>query len=182
MDIGNQIKTKRLVLKRPDIENVSKIVQYAGNKKISDMTLNLPYPYQEEDAVFWINMANQGFKSGEAYIFGITLIEKNEFVGGISLTINKRFNRGEIGYWIAEPFWNKGYATEATKAIIQFGFEDIKLNKILSNHITENPASGKVMIKNGMIKEGELQEHILKDNKYYSLIQYRILKSEYINS
>ena len=97
----------------------------------------------------------------------------------MGLKINQRFNRAELGYWIGFPFWGKGYATEAAQAMLKFGFEQLNLNKIYAVHTTENPNSGKVMQKNGMVREGELVDHYKKGNRYYTVIQYRMTKSEY---
>ena len=84
-----------------------------------------------------------------------------------------------MGYWLAEPYWNQGYTSEAAAALLQYGFNTLGLHKILATHLVENPASGKVMIKNGMIKEGELKDHAKKNGVYRSLIQYRLTKEEY---
>jgi len=172
-----QIETERLILTELKAADIKDIVRYASNKKISDYTVNLPHPYFEKDAIYWINLANQGLKSGTHYIFAIRLKKDNQFVGGIGLTVEKRFNRAEIGYWIAEPFWRKGFATEATTRIIEFGFDKLELNKLTSSHLTKNPASGKVMQKSGMTQEGELKEHVLKKTEYHDLVLYGITKS-----
>lgn len=174
-----KIETERLFLTELKLIDIPEIVKYASNKNISDFTLNLPFPYFEKDAIYWINLANQGFKNGTNIIFGIRLKPSNEFIGGIGLTIEQKFNRAEIGYWVAEPFWRKGFATEATKSIIKFGFENLDLNKFTSSHLAKNPASGKVMKKSGMIKEGELKEHIMKDSEYHDLILFGLTKNQY---
>lgn len=174
-----EINTRNLLLTELKFSDVPQIVKHAANKHISDNTLNLPFPYTEKDAVYWINLAYQGFKNGTHIIYGIRLKTEDEFIGGIGLTIEQKFNRAEVGYWIAEPFWNKGYATEATISIIRFGFDKMGLNKITSSHFDKNPASGKVMINSGMSKEGELKEHILKHSVYHSLILYGLTKSDY---
>mgnify|MGYP006434173225 CR=1 FL=1 len=75
-----------------------------------------------------------------------------------------------------------GFATEAVREIIKFGFKEVELNKIIATHLLNNPASGKVMAKNGMIKEGELKEHVRKNGEYLSLIQYRLTSNEFVNS
>jgi ribosomal-protein-alanine N-acetyltransferase len=169
-----EINTERLILTELKADDIKDIVNYASNKKISDSTLNLPHPYSEKDAIYWINLAHQGLKSRTNYIFAIRLKEESRFIGGIGLGVEKRFNRAEIGYWIAEPFWGKGIATEATKAVIEFGFKDLGLNKLTSSHLSKNPASGKVMQNSGMIKEGVLKKHILKDEIYHDLVVYGI--------
>lgn len=176
-----QLFTERLSLEKIRVQDIPKIVEYAGNEKIAKNTRNLPHPYEEKHAVFWINKANEGFENKTQFTFGIRLKSTEDFIGGIGLILNQAFNRAELGYWIAEPFWNKGYATEAVAAILEFGFDELNLNKILATHLVENPASGKVMINNGMIKEGELIEHIRKDGVYKSVVQYRLTKKEFEN-
>ena len=176
-----ELNTKRLILRPLSFEDIPKIIEYANNPRIAEMTLNIPHPYTEKDAVYWINMAYTGYEKGIQYTFGIHLAKTREFIGGISLKVESRFNRGELGYWIAEQFWNNGFASEAVKEMIRYGFENLNLNKIFATHLIENPASGRVMLKNKMIKEGELIEHFKKGDKYFSLYQYRMTKGEYLN-
>ena len=176
-----EIETSRLILSRLKSADVPDIVRFASNKKIFKTTLNLPDPYSEEDAVYWINLANDGFKKGTDLILGIRQKPNLNFIGGIGLRINRRFNRAEIGYWIAVPFWNEGFATEATKAIISYGFQHLNLNKFTSSHFAINPASGKVMSKCGMIEEGKLESHILKGGTYHDLVLYGLTKEMYVN-
>ncbi|TMM56976.1 GNAT family N-acetyltransferase [Maribacter algarum] len=180
-----QLVAKRLILDQIKPADISAIVSYAGNIKIVENTRSMPHPYHEEDAISWMNMANQGFKNKDNYIFAMRLKDTHAFVGGIGLTLDIQNNRAELGYWLAEGYWNRGLTTEAVQAILQFGFEELNLNKIIAVYITTNAASGKVMIKNGMVKEGEFKDHDVKkdhtiaDDQYVSLIQYRMLKSEY---
>ena len=174
-----EIKTTRLLLNKITHKDISEIIEYAGNKKVAETTLNIPHPYEEKDAIFWINSANQGFENRTQFTFAIRLIDSRKFIGGVGLKLNKTFNRAALGYWIAAPFWNMGYATEAVKAILHFGFNATDLNKIYATHLVENPASGKVMSKNGMVKEGELKDHTKKGDVFRSLVQYRLTKEEF---
>jgi len=80
---------------------------------------------------------------------------------------------------MGEPFWGNGYVTEAVAAVLKFGFEELHLNKIYATFQSDNPASGKVMIKNGMIKEAEFVDDEFKDGKFLTIVQYRITKHEY---
>lgn len=175
------LETDRIRLRKPGIKDLPRIMEYANNPKVADMTLNIPHPYQEKDAIFWLNMANQGFEDKSKFIFAICLLPTDEFIGGIGLRINDRFNRAELSFWIGEPFWNNGYATEATQEVLKFGFNEVGINKIFATHLLNNPASGKVMTKNGMIKEGKLIDHMKKEDKYLSLIQYRLTQKEFNN-
>ncbi len=173
------IPTKRLILGPLSIADIPRIVEYADNPNIAKMLRNLPSPYAEKDAVFWINLANQGIENKTAYVFKIGLKERNEFIGGMGLHSVSTHDKAEAGYWIAEPFWGKGYATEALGALLGFGFKTVGLNKIYAVHNTQNPASGKVMINNNMIKEGVLVDEEKKDDKYLTMVRYRLTKREY---
>ncbi len=180
-----KLGSDRLILNQTTPSDIPKIVAYAGNIKIVENTRTMPHPYYEEDAIAWINIANQGFKAKNDFIFAIRIKKTQALIGGIGLTLDMENNRAELGYWLAEKFWNQGFTTEAVQTILKFGFEELKLNKVVAVYLTTNQASGKVMIKNGMIKEAEFKDHDLKrgssitDNDYVSLIQYRMLKGEY---
>jgi RimJ/RimL family protein N-acetyltransferase len=179
MQLFSQIETARLLLTQLTAGDIPRIVQLAANPRISDYTLNLPFPYAEKDAIYWLNLAHQGYANGTHFIFAIRLKPGNAFIGGIGLTLEPRFNRAEVGYWLGEPFWNHGYATEATGAMVRFGFGTLGLNKITSSHLEQNPASGRVMQKCGMTREGELKEHICKGATYHTLILYGLTKSDH---
>ncbi|MCB9280477.1 MAG: GNAT family N-acetyltransferase [Lewinellaceae bacterium] len=179
MKVYPTLETERLVLRAPAVRDIPEIVRYAGNPEIAKTTLNIPNPYREMDAVFWINMAMQGFETRSKYIFALELKSTGKFIGGMGLHVDNQFNRAEAGYWIAVPYWKQGLASEGLATVLRFGFEELELNKIYATHLLENPASGRVMQKNGMIKEGELVDHFRKDNAYRTVAQYRLTRAEY---
>ncbi|WP_340064770.1 GNAT family N-acetyltransferase [Ascidiimonas aurantiaca] len=174
-----EIETQRLLLNELQFTDIPDIVTYASNKKIADFTLNIPHPYEEKDAVFWLNMAYQGFRNKTQMIFAIRLKKTSRFIGGIGLTLTRAFNRAEMGYWMSEPNWNKGYMSEAAKAVVRFGFEEMDVNKITSSHLSTNPASGRVMQNGGLTYEGTLKEHVCKKEVYHTLLVYGLTKNEY---
>lgn len=143
------------------------------------MTLNIPHPYDEQDARAWINLCKEGFRNEHQFSFRVALQATDEFIGAMGLTITQPHHRAELGYWIGEPFWGNGYATEAAGAVLKYGFEELQLHKIYATHLVENPASGRVMTKNGMINEGALVDHVFKEGRYFSLMQYRLTAEEY---
>ena len=95
------------------------------------------------------------------------------------MIINCEHNRGNLGYWIGKKFWNRGYCSEAGIGIIEYGFEELNLNRICASHFKKNPSSGRVMQKLGMKKEGVLRQHIKKWGQYNDFVYYGILKEEY---
>ncbi|MEO1257085.1 MAG: GNAT family N-acetyltransferase, partial [Bacteroidota bacterium] len=70
-------------------------------------------------------------------------------IGEISLHIEEPHEKAHLGYWLGEPFWNQGIATEAARVVLQFGFEKLELEKVIASHYRGNESSGKVMTKNG---------------------------------
>ena len=83
-------------------------------------------------------------------------------MGAISLDLNLEHKRAELGYWVGLPFWGRGYATEAGRAMLDYGFDEIGLNRIEALYLLRNPASGRVLDKLGMMHEGVRRQHIIK--------------------
>lgn len=119
---------------------------------------------------------SRDFNANKSYEFAITDKETQELYGAIALSNNQKFNNGEIAYWIGEGFWGNGYATEAAKALIQFAFEDKQYHKVYARYFNSNPASGRVLQKAGLKKEGVLIDHVKKENRYEDLIYYGMIK------
>lgn len=172
-------QTPRLLLSPLRESDIPLIVRYAGDPAVAGPTLNIPHPYERAAAEGWIKATKEGMEAGEQYTLAIRQPTDEALLGAVGLTLVPRHARAALGYWLARPFWGQGYMTEAVGEMIRFGFEELDLNKIYATHLIENPASGRVMQKNHMIKEGELLEHYQKGDQYRSVFQYRILRSEY---
>jgi RimJ/RimL family protein N-acetyltransferase len=78
------------------------------------------------------------------------------------------------------PYWNRGYCTEASRAVIELGFTQLGLHRIQARHLTRNPASGRVMQKLGMQPEGVNRDAILKNDRFEDLATYAILADEWM--
>ena len=165
------------MLRRPLLNDVPAITKELNNHNISDNTLTIPFPFQKENAIHWVKKYQQEWTDTTSYVFVITLKKTGELIGAMGLHLQPMHDRAEAGYWIAESHWNKGYATEALKAVLDFGFTQLNLHKIFATHMLHNPSSGKVMMKAGMIREAKLKEHYKKQNRFMSVIQYYILRS-----
>lgn len=119
------------------------------------------------------------WQEGRGATFAVTSRESGELVGCMGMGIRKQFGHAEIGYWVGVPFWGRGYATEAGKAIVEFGFETLGLHRIYASHLAGNEASGRVQEKIGMKYEGCLREHYLKWGKWYDAHFRGILVNEW---
>lgn len=169
------ITTERLVLRLFQTSDAETVVKLCNNYNIYKSTMYLPFPYSLDDALSWIEFHYDNLIEDFSYEFAVTNKETGELYGAIGLSNKKDFNQGELAYWIGEPYWGKGYATEAAQAILQFAFEEKKLHKVFARYFSSNPASGKVMEKIGMKQEGILKDHVIKDGKYEDIVYYGII-------
>jgi ribosomal-protein-alanine N-acetyltransferase len=174
-----RLETPRLFLREIAERDLPIIAILANDRDIAGNTLNIPYPYSEADAIAWRILAQQGFRLGSAFTFAIELKQTQTFIGSIGVQVERRFDRAEVGYWLSKAYWNQGLVTEALAEILRFGFQELTLNKVFATHLAHNVASGRVMLKNGMLKEGELVQHVKRDEQYYDLWQYRLTRQEY---
>jgi RimJ/RimL family protein N-acetyltransferase len=162
--------------RRDDAADVQRL---ANDRDIAAMTLNIPHPYGTDAAVSWISAHPAHFRRGEAATYAITLAASGELMGAIGLHFRDAHERAEMGYWIGKPYWNQGYTTEAAQALLAYGFEQRGLNRIQAAHLANNPASGRVMEKIGMEREGLARQYIKKWGRFYDMVFYAILREAY---
>jgi ribosomal-protein-alanine N-acetyltransferase len=174
-------ETERLTLRPYELCDSKDLASLPGDKEVARHTLNLPHPYTEENAVNWIELRKELALKGEGYTFAVVQKQDAQLVGTISINLEKRHNKGELGYWIGKDFWEKGYATEAAKQVIKFGFDNLELNRICAAAFKVNRASTKVLEKIGMWYEGTSRENVFKDGEYHDTVSYGILASDYRN-
>lgn len=110
----------------------------------------------------------------------IILLDENRLIGSCSLQ-KRRFEsqEAELGYEIASECWGQGFATEAARALLGFGFEELKLHRIWASCFSENEASARVMEKLGMRREGHLQENDWLKERWWDTLLYALLQREW---
>ena len=172
------IETERLIL-RPFTPSDAPVVQrLAGDRAIAATTLNIPHPYEDGMAEEWISTHKAGFEKEILVNFAIVLKNSKELVGAIGLTLEKGHARAELGYWIGKPYWNQGYASEAGKSVVKYGFETLDLNRIHAFHFKRNTPSGKVLRNIGMSHEGCRRKHVRKWDAYEDVEMYGVLRED----
>lgn len=137
------LETERLILRAPSLADVKSVAKLANNRKIAEMTALLPHPYAVEDAAQWISSLPAETRHWKFGVF----TEGEEFVGACGFT--KRDEGMTVGYWIGEPFWGLGYATEAARAVIDHIFSTTDLEEIAASCRVTNPGSRRVLEKCG---------------------------------
>jgi len=148
-------------------------------REIADTTLNIPHPYPHGGAAEWIVAHAPAWSEGTNATFAIVDNATGRLTGVVSLMIKQDHRRAELGYWIAVHSWKRGFATEASQRLIDFGFDVLGLHRIESRHFLRNPASGRVMQKLGMQQEGVERDWAIKWDRFESLAVYSILESEW---
>jgi ribosomal-protein-alanine N-acetyltransferase len=174
--------TDRLELRPFTRDDVPTVTRLAGEREIAATTVSIPHPYNERMAEEWIGSHQGAFDAGKAVTFAITLREET-LIGAIEMDIDAANRSAEIGYWVGKPYWNRGYCTEATRAVIRYGFEVQGLNRIQAIHMSKNPASGRVMEKAGMTHEGTLRQSLFRwdrfeDAEIYAILRHDALRDE----
>lgn len=177
-----QIETQRLILRRfkpSDAKHMYK--NWAVDSEVCKfLSWNPHKDLSETEHIVegWI----KDYENDDNYNWVIELKDISEAIGQISLMhVNEKYSSCSVGYSISRLFWGKGIITEALKAVIDYLFKEIGMNRIEASHNTLNPASGRVMQKSGMKLEGIIrQPKVDKYGKFYDLALYSILKSDLI--
>ncbi len=160
------------------LNDATLVQRYAGDPQVARTTLNVPHPYPDGVAEKWIASHLLHYLEKKNVVFAIRS-PSGELYGAINLSLRLDNQMGELGYWVGFPFWNKGFCTDAARRLIQFGFEELGLNKIYARHMLGNVGSGRVMQKIGMTMEGIQRQHTIKNGELRDIVEYGILKSEY---
>jgi RimJ/RimL family protein N-acetyltransferase len=168
-------ETLRLRLRPYAEADIEQLVPLIGAREVAAMTLRIPHPYTEEDARnFFASSACE-----DEVRLAITLRADGRLIGGIGLRIERQHLHAELGYWIGVPYWGNGYATEAARAMIRYGFEELKLHRIFASHFKNNPASRRILEKIGMHHEGCQREHVRKWDRFVDSELYGLLRQEW---
>ena len=151
----------------------------AGKRVIADTTVRIPHPYEDGVAERWIGTHAREFRLKRSVVFAVESRRTGKLVGAIGLTIDGENESAELGYWIGRSYWGRGYATEAAETVLMYGFTELGLNRIHANHFNRNPASGEVLRKIGMKREGVLRRHVKKWGVFEDITIYGILRDEF---
>lgn len=170
------LETERLTLRTLDLKDAPEVQRLAGAREVALNTLTIPHPYPDGAAEEWIRA-----HTTEAGMMNFAIVRRTDgvLVGSVGLILKSDHDKAEIGYWIGVPFWNQGYATEAVAAVIDYGFQELGLQRIYAAHFARNAASGQVLVKNGMRHEGTLRRDIKKWDEYLDIEMYSILRTEW---
>ena len=176
-----EIETARLLLRRFNINDANEIFrEYASYENVTKYLTWEKHRSISETKTFLMTRIAE-YERSDNYHWGIQLKDEGILIGAIGADIiNERAKIADIGYCLGERFWNLGYATEALRAVIDYMFYDVDINRVEAYHSVNNPASGRVMQKAGMIKEGRSrQKYITGSGEYQDSDLYAIVKEDF---
>jgi len=169
------LETPRLKL-RPYIEaDIDELLPLVGVREVAATTLRIPHPYTRENAADFLALAQEPDKIWLA----VTLRSNGHQIGGIGLRVDREHQHAELGYWLGVSYWGQGFATEAGRAMLRYGFEELHLHRIFASHFKHNPASGRVLRKLGLRYEGCQRDHIRKWDEFIDSELYGMLQREW---
>lgn len=169
------LQTKRLLLRPFELTDVDDVWTYARDPEVARFR-PLPDPYTRNDALDFINrQIGTDWSTGPE--FAIALGPR--VIGGISLHVNHEHETAELGYLLGRRWWGRGIATEAARAVIDWGFQRFKLHKVYARAHVCNKRSWRVMERLGMARDGVLRGHWKMRQEHVDLVYYSVLRKEW---
>ena len=150
-----QIETDRLTLRTAHSDDMSWIRPLADNYNVAKNLSSMPHPYDDKTAETFAQKLDEMAQSDEHHVFAI----QSKMPMGV-IGLHHRAEEGwELGYWLGEPYWNRGFATEATGGVLAFAFTTLELDRIWAGYLFDNPASARVLEKNGFRHTATTKPH-----------------------
>jgi RimJ/RimL family protein N-acetyltransferase len=169
------IVTDRLVLRAPRADDVDDLVAGIGDPVVTRMLGRVPLPYRRTDGEEFVARAQRTAQEGRT--LNLSIFRDQRLVGGIGIANMPGYN--ELGYWLARSAWGHGFATEAGKAVLAFGFDVLGLKLMRSAVNAENRASLRVQQKLGFAAIGRSMHHSLARGHAVPCIDTVLTRSRY---
>lgn len=175
----HELLTERLLLRKVTVEDVNEVFELRSNPETMKY-IPRPLVTSREQALEHIQMIEDKIVGNEGINWAITLKGHNKLLGIIGhYRIKPEHYRAEIGYMLLPEYHGKGIASEAIKAAVAYGFDQMNLHSIEAVIDPENSASAKVLEKNGFLKEAHLRENEFYNGKFADTAIYSLLKSNW---
>jgi RimJ/RimL family protein N-acetyltransferase len=150
-----RIETDRLILRAPGPGDAKAIYQGINDFDVVSMLSRAPWPYRLEDAETFLARIPERDPATERPLSIIHRV--HGLIGGCGFHSDAGTPFPELGYWLAKAHWGRGYASEATVAALKWARDGWGKRAIRASHFVENPASGRVLIKAGMLYTGVVE-------------------------
>jgi RimJ/RimL family protein N-acetyltransferase len=174
------IHTERLLLRELVLDDAEAIASRAGDRRVARHLVQVPSPYPVALAKRWVASRIEWWAAARGVTLAVVLPNAPRcLIGTVSLRAFHRDRRAELGYWIAADEWGRGYACEASSAIVDLGFEQLSLARIYALVIAGNQPSCRVLDKLGFVLEGVQRQHMWKAKRLHDVLLYGQLRDEW---
>lgn len=174
-----RLETPRLILRRLEMRDAPDLFNYSRDPQVAKHVL-WDAQTSVSEARAYVRYMLRRYRAGEPASWGIEEKETGRVVGTIGYMWYQRDNNAcEVGYSLARRRWNRGYMTEALAEVLRFSFEELGVHRVEAQHEVENAASGAVMRKCGMRKEGTLRGRLYNKGRYVDVDLYAMLREDY---
>jgi RimJ/RimL family protein N-acetyltransferase len=173
------IEGEKIGLRSLELEDVKVLHKEMNNANMTQYLLSYrPFSLGDEEA--FVKSSWEDRQKGIGHTFGVIEKKAKKLIGTVSLMRMSPINKNaELGVWIAEDYWNKGYGPEAEKLMVKYGFNELNLHSIYASAYSFNERSIKAMKKIGMKEVGRFRERIYRHGKYHDAVYLDILKKEF---
>lgn len=173
------LRTPRLRLRKLTMRDAQDIYQYSRDPEVARHVLWDAHRSIGDSRAYLRYMLRR-YRNREPASWGIEYVDTGRIIGTIGfMWIQEDNNAAEVGYSLAREYWGRGLMTEALRAVLQYGFDHMDLNRIEAQHETTNPASGAVMRKCHMQREGTLRGRLFNKGRYVDVELYAILRRDF---
>ncbi|MBQ3761463.1 MAG: GNAT family N-acetyltransferase [Clostridia bacterium] len=180
-DVMPYLETERLVLRKMEMRDAPDMYEYSRDPQVAKHVLWEAHT-SVSDTKAYIRYMLRKYRAGEPSSWCIVEKSTDKVVGTIGyMWYQKDNSSAEVGYSLARRCWNRGYMTEALRAVLDYTFRELGFNRVEAQHETDNGASGAVMRKCGMQKEGTLRSRLYNKGKYVDVDLYAILRKDYLS-
>ncbi len=172
------LETPRLILRPFRMRDAGDVFAYASDEEVARFVLWDPHR-NVSDTRSSIRGIRKLYRHGLPSSWAIELTAEKKVIGSIGfMWVSPENHSAEIGYSLSRHYWNRGIMTEALSRVLRSAFEDLPLHRIEAQHDVRNPASGRVMEKCGMNKEGLLRDRIRNKKEYVTVALWSIMNPD----
>ena len=173
-----ELATARLRLRAFVTADAPTVMRLAGDAAVSEFLLHLPHPMPRDAADDWVRSAIDDWEIGGSPTWAICRRRDQAVIGAIWLRWTPRHDRAELGYWLGRRAWGHGYGREAARAVLDFGFDVLRVHRVFAQHLDGNDRSAALLRAIGMRFEGTRRGHIKRKGAHRDLFGYAVLADE----
>ena len=169
------LTTDRLTLRPLRAADAPAVFRLVNDYGVAGNLARVPFPYKESVAEGWIGSTHEQASRGDGYHLGI--VQDGTLIGCAGLTMNRGdAGEAELGYWVGAKFWGRGYAREAARALLDWGFATLGLDRVVASALTDNAASQAVLRAVGFSQTGQGVQEFMSRNRAMPVVLFELDK------